>query len=226
MSTSKFADRVQETTTTTGTGTYSLLGALTGYQGFAAAFSTGSTVYYLVTDGTNWEIGQGVYTTAGSTLTRAAILASSNASAAVNWGTGVRYVFCTGAAVTFGRDGADVLTLESTTSTAYTDLTTAGPSVTLVTGTSAIVCLTCEITKTTAGNSGFMSFAVSGASSIAASDNTSASATIAVANTPGTGARVQVVPGLTAGPNIFTSKYRVDGGTLSFFRRSMVVFGM
>jgi len=90
------ADRVKETTTTTGTGTVSLAGAYTGFQSFATAFTTGSTVYYAITDGVNWEIGSGVFTSgAPSTLSRATVLASSNSNALVNFTAGSMDVFCT-----------------------------------------------------------------------------------------------------------------------------------
>lgn len=89
------ADRVAETTTTTGTGTVTLAGAKTGYQAFTTAFSTGAKVYYCITDNTDWEVGIGTFTTVGTTLSRDSIFASSNAGAAVNWGAGTRDVFCT-----------------------------------------------------------------------------------------------------------------------------------
>lgn len=89
------ADRVAETTTTTGTGTVTLAGAKTGYQAFTTAFSTGANVYYCITDNTDWEVGVGTFTTAGTTLSRDSIFASSNAGAAVNWGAGTKDVFCT-----------------------------------------------------------------------------------------------------------------------------------
>ena len=57
------ADRVKETTTTTGTGTYTLGGAATGFESFAAV-GNGNTTYYCCTDGTNFEVGIGTYTCA------------------------------------------------------------------------------------------------------------------------------------------------------------------
>lgn len=83
------ADFVQETTTTTGTGTYSLGGALSGRQSFIDGNTTGSTVRYSVTDNTDWEVAEGIITDdSPDTLTRATILASSNSNSAVNWGAG------------------------------------------------------------------------------------------------------------------------------------------
>lgn len=86
------ADRVKETSTTTGTGTYTLAGAVTGFQSFAAIGDT-NTCYYTAEDGTDWESGIGTYTSSGTTLARTTILASSNAGSAVNWGAGTRNIF-------------------------------------------------------------------------------------------------------------------------------------
>lgn len=91
-----YADRVQETSTTTGTGTYDLAGAVTGFQGFVAGIGSTNTCYYTATDGTDWEIGIGTVTDAATdTLARTTILQSSNADAAVSWAAGTRSIFCT-----------------------------------------------------------------------------------------------------------------------------------
>lgn len=86
------ASRVKETSTTTGTGAYTLAGAVTGFQSFAA-IGDGNTCQYCATDGTNWETGIGTYTASGTTLSRDVVLESSNSGAAVNWGSGVKSVF-------------------------------------------------------------------------------------------------------------------------------------
>lgn len=86
------ADRVQETTTTTGTGTITLAGAVSGFQSFAT-IGNGNTTYYCVTSGTAWEVGIGTYTSAGTTLARTTILASSAAGAAITL-AGTSNVFC------------------------------------------------------------------------------------------------------------------------------------
>lgn len=88
------ADFVKESSTTTGTGTYSLAGAVAGHQGFVAAGCAGAQVPYVVTDGTNYEIGLGTITDAGTdTLSRDVVYASSNAGSAVNWSAGTRDVY-------------------------------------------------------------------------------------------------------------------------------------
>lgn len=76
------ANRVQETTTTAGTGTITLAGAVAGFQSFAVV-GNGNTTYYTITSGTAWEVGIGTYSTSGPTLARTTILASSNANAAI-----------------------------------------------------------------------------------------------------------------------------------------------
>jgi hypothetical protein len=94
----QLADRVMETSTTTGTGTLTLAGAKTGYRTFAAGLGSASVeTHYCITDGTDWEVGIGVFN-GTSTLTRATILASSNSNNAVNWGAGTRDVFVTATA--------------------------------------------------------------------------------------------------------------------------------
>ena len=88
-------DRVKETTTTTGTGTYTLAGAEVGFQSFSA-IGDGNTTYYSVTNTAgNWEVGIGTYTASGTTLARTTILSSSNSNNAVNWATGEKQVFVT-----------------------------------------------------------------------------------------------------------------------------------
>lgn len=87
-------DRVKETSTTTGTGTFTLAGASTGFQSFSV-IGNGNQTYYTITDGTNWEVGIGTYTSSGTTLSRDTILESSNSGNAVNWGAGSKDVFCT-----------------------------------------------------------------------------------------------------------------------------------
>jgi len=86
-------DRVKETTTTTGTGTYTLAGAVTGFEAFSSV-GDGNTTYYACTDGTDFEVGIGTYTASGTTLARTTILQSSNSDSAVSWSSGTKTIFC------------------------------------------------------------------------------------------------------------------------------------
>ncbi len=85
-------NRVKETSATAGTGTITLAGAVSGYQSFSA-IGNGNTTYYAIANGVEWEVGIGTYTSAGTTLARTTILASSNAGAAITL-SGTSIVFC------------------------------------------------------------------------------------------------------------------------------------
>ena len=139
-------DRAQETCTTTGTGTLSLLGAVTQFQSFAAVgVSTGNTTSYTteftVADqsGVNWETSIGVYTTSGSTLTRTAVLSSSNAGALVNFGAGTKNVFITYSAVTSvsGGGGGTYPTIKPTLNLDFANSGTVDPRITFARATTA-----------------------------------------------------------------------------------------
>lgn len=99
------ADRVQETTATTGTGTISLGGAVTGYQTFASQMSAGDTCFYAIgTSGVaDWEVGIGTYSS--STLSRDTILASSNAGAVVSLAAGTKNIWLDQAALNSTTQG-------------------------------------------------------------------------------------------------------------------------
>jgi hypothetical protein len=87
-------DRVQETSTTTGTGTFTLGGAVSGFQSFSV-IGNGNTTYYAIVLGSEWEVGIGTYTSSGTTLSRDTILESSNSGSAVNFSAGTKNVFVT-----------------------------------------------------------------------------------------------------------------------------------
>ena len=89
------SDRVKETSSTTGTGTLTLTGAVTGFETFTANLSDGDSTYYCCTDNTDFEVGLGTFASSGTTLARTTILSSSNSNNAVNWSSGTRTVFCT-----------------------------------------------------------------------------------------------------------------------------------
>jgi hypothetical protein len=89
------ADRVKETTTTTGTGDISLAAAATGFTSFADAVGDGNTTYYAVSSalGSEFEVGIGTYTLSTDTLSRDTVLASSNSGSLVNFSAGTKDVF-------------------------------------------------------------------------------------------------------------------------------------
>ena len=90
------ADRVKETTTTTGTGTVTLLGASLGFQSFSAIGNANTTYYTIAGQSTSeWEVGIGTYTSSGTTLARTTVISSSNAGALVNFSAGTKDVFVT-----------------------------------------------------------------------------------------------------------------------------------
>lgn len=158
-----YADRVKETTTTSGTGIISLAGAVDGFQSFAGGIGNGNTCYYCITDGTDWEVGLGTVTDAATdTLSRDTVLASSNSDAAVDFGSGSKDVFCvvpaghisgiswdntTGQITVAGPlsvsgnisltgtvDGVDVAALSSAVTTLDGDLTTAEGAISTLQG--------------------------------------------------------------------------------------------
>ena len=111
------ADRVQETTNSPGTGTATLLGAVSGYQSFSTGIGANNTTFYVIADqlGTNWEVGLGALNSTGNVLTRTTVYSSSNGGGTVNFATGTQYVWCDfpasksvlqGAAANFSSIGA------------------------------------------------------------------------------------------------------------------------
>ena len=86
-------DRVQETSSTTGTGTFTLAGAVTGFETFSGSIGNGNTTFYTITNGAEWEVGLG--TVAAGTLARTTVYQSSNSDALVDFSAGAKNVFCT-----------------------------------------------------------------------------------------------------------------------------------
>lgn len=91
-------DRVRVTSTSTGSGDMTGLSTVAGYQSFAFAAPGDSVPYAIVcADTGEWEVGLGSY--AANTLTRVAILSSSNSDLRVTFGAGTKDIFCTMPAV-------------------------------------------------------------------------------------------------------------------------------
>ena len=111
------ADRVKETTTTTGTGAITLGGAEANFIAFSSALSDGDTTYYAIIDNVNqdYEVGLGTYTASGNTLARTTVLASSNSGSAVDLSAGSKDVFINyPAEKSVYLDGSDQLVINST----------------------------------------------------------------------------------------------------------------
>ena len=92
------ADRVKETSTTTGTGTLNLAGAEPGYQTFVAGVGDGNTTYYAITNRatSEFEVGIGTVTDAATdTLSRTTVISSSNSDNLVDFSAGTKDVICT-----------------------------------------------------------------------------------------------------------------------------------
>ena len=110
------ADRVRESSTTTGTGSIALGGAVTGYQTFGSVLTTADTTYYTIADqgGANWEVGIGTFTSP-STLARTTILSSSNGGSIVTFTAGTKDVFISlPASKTNTNDQPNVIAVNST----------------------------------------------------------------------------------------------------------------
>lgn len=114
-----------------------------------------------------------------------------------------------------------VSTGQTTTSTSYTDLSTVGPAVTLTTGTKALIFITSNIDNQSNNGQGHIGFAISGATTVAASDDQAlhyySSGTIGLQY-----GAAYYVSGLTAGSNTFTLKYKSGNGSTQYFARRML----
>lgn len=121
-----------------------------------------------------------------------------------------------------------VTTLETTTSTSFVNLTTVGPTITATTGSLALLLDACQIANNAAAETSVASWTISGASTVAATDDNSINADQAtgLANQDFRCADVRRLTGLTPGSNTATMVYRVTAGTGSFRRRHMVLIGL
>lgn len=116
-----------------------------------------------------------------------------------------------------------VSTSETTTSTSYGNLTTSGPSVTCTTSTKALVIVSAQAANNTGGNSSYMSWKVTGATTAASADTWALEFRDAGTTGLMNASRAHLEASLTAGSNVFTAEYRVSGGTGTFQRRHIVV---
>ena len=129
-----WGDRVLETSTSMGTGAFTLAAAVTGYQRFSAVCATDDTIYYAIfaVDGNgnpsgDWETGLGTYSSA-NTLTRTSVSKSSNSNNAVSFAAGTKWVLACPISIT--QPSAFALTLldDASASAARTTLAAAAAS--------------------------------------------------------------------------------------------------
>ena len=121
-------------------------------------------------------------------------------------------------------DSVTVTTAETRTSSSYGDLATAGPAVTVTTGTKALIIITTFMANNTAGSGTHAGFAVSGASTIAATDAGAFGFQSGIANQDIVASFVYIEKSLTAGSNTFTMKYRIGtSGTGTWKNRRIAV---
>lgn len=120
---------------------------------------------------------------------------------------------------------AKVATSETTGSTSFTDLTTAGPAVTVTTGTSALVMLSARMVPNAIHVQGYMAVAVSGATTLAAAVANAIEYQAYATGSEGHLGAAILLTGLTAGSNTFTAKYQVGGaaGSSYFEHRTIAV---
>lgn len=143
------ADRIKQTSTSTGTGSIVLTGSLTGFRNFSSVLAVNDTFWYAIASapGSEWEVGLGTYTSA-DTFTRTTVLSSSNAGAVVTFSAGSKEVFITAAAGKFlqsnaagsyGSFTADTITANNTViATLFESKQTISANYTITSGNNAL----------------------------------------------------------------------------------------
>ena len=115
-------DRVKETSTTTGTGTFDLDGAVSGFETFVSGIGDTNETYYCITAGSEFEVGRGTITDATpDTLSRDSVISSSNSDSLVNFSAGEKQVFCTLPASQTPSPSMDATTYVTTHSTTISE---------------------------------------------------------------------------------------------------------
>ena len=170
--------------------------------GAASPLTTKGDLYTYGTSDTRLGVGAN-----GTTL-----VADSSESTGLKWQTPTASVPANATAT--------VNTAQGTSSSSYTDLATAGPAVTVTTGTKALVIITAEL-ESGSGTTANVSYDVSGATTISATDLEASYSTVGTIRYA-----FHSVPTLTAGSNTFTVKYRSESGTKNFARRTIFVMNL
>jgi hypothetical protein len=115
-------DRVKETSTSIGTGTFNLDGAEDSFETFVSGIGSGNTTYYCIFGGTEFEVGLGTVTSGTpDTLSRDTVITSSNGDALVNFSAGDKQVFCTLPASKTPSPSMDATTYVTTHSTTISE---------------------------------------------------------------------------------------------------------
>lgn len=123
-------------------------------------------------------------------------------------------------------DSATVPASQTTTSTTYASLLTAGPAVTVTTGTRALVFIQAFMSSNSIGQKSWAGVAVSGATTIAASDTTGIEFQVYGSNAEFRGTAATLFKTLNAGANTFTMQYRVSAGTTTYGDREIIVVAL
>jgi hypothetical protein len=134
-----------------------------------------------------------------------------------------QHFVATGANATAARLSVaqNITVSEATTNTSYAALTTAGPAVTVTCGPFVLVGMSAKLTHNTATASGFMSYAISGASTTSATDNVSITRQFSATTESLRCSSVLIQVGMTGGSNIFTALYRTSAGSAGFDSRHL-----
>ena len=187
------ANRVQETTTTAGTGTITLAGASAGYQSFAV-IGNGNTTYYTIVDGNNWEVGIGTYTASGTTLSRDTVLSSSASGAKITLSGNIARVFVDYPAEkaiyqdSSGNVGIGIAPTQKLTAAGVIESTTGGfkfpdgTTQTSAVSASGITYITKTGNYTAANNQGILANTTGGAFTVTLPSSPSAGAQVIVAD--------------------------------------------
>lgn len=201
----------------------------------------GANGYVQFNDGGAWGGDPGLtYDKNSDTLTATAIRATQLTGSLTKLSDGTSYLVAgTNITLTTGSSGAVTVAASvasspitgsyieaggSTSTAVYADLATVGPTVTVNTNTSVVCYISAAVYPTTSAGNAFISFAVSGATTVAASDDNSVWTTTAYAFNTMRLATAVVITGLTPGSNTFTMKYKTSGDSVeTFYRRRIAV---
>jgi len=217
-------------TVTAGTATVTTAGslALSQWEGGQLYFtSTSASIFLDIVQSSGMTnplttTGDTIYSSSGTTPARLGIGTTGQvltvAGGVPSWATA--------AASVPSNSSATVATDQSTTSTSFTDLATSGPAVTVTTGTKALVIFAAEIYQTGANLKSYVAAAVSGATTVAASNAKSYLWQYAASGQETRAGTATMFTGLTAGSNTFTLKYKVASGTGNFGNREIIVIDM